>query len=156
MFACEQLGALPGKVVVVRPGACDPSVVVLGARPGPGQDEQVEGRERVLVEAQRPADVGQDISQVGARPVRDGHEVVTGKVDAVGAEIAQALLVRGDPAIAARAPGLDVLMHGHAFDDRPAQLGCLDQLPALRDGLHGPRLPVGYLVQGGHDPGYTG
>ena len=116
------------------------------------EDLDVEIGEADPVEIQRRGPVGHGVLQVGARPVDHGHEVVADRMDAAAAQVLQALLVGLDQRVAAGTGVLDLLAHGQALDDRPAQAGRGDVVLQGADVRFGPQFARGVLVQGGHDP----
>ena len=83
------------------------------------KDMQLKGGESDLIETQRPGAVRQLIFQIGARPVEDRHKVVAHGIDAAGREVADALLIVGNPCRILPAVGFNILVDGNAFDDRP-------------------------------------
>ena len=128
---------------------------VIGLRAVPAQDEAVEGREFVGVEAQAPPTAGDRRRKVRARPVEHRHEVVADRVDPAGAEVAQRRAVVLEEPVEVALPDLDGLRDRKALDDAPAQPEAgrvLDEALALHDRLAGPDLAGRDVVQGGHDP----
>ena len=125
------------------------AVVLLGARTL--QDEEVEGYEGSALEAQGTAPVGHFVSQIGARPVEHGHEVVGHHVYAALAQVDEALLVVVDVLLEFSRLCLDVLVYGHTLHSRPAEAGVFDRLLTLKDLFLGPYFAVGNVVQGGYN-----
>ena len=115
------------------------------------QDIDVEVGELGVVEVKVRGAVGIVVEQVGAGPVEYGHEVVADAVDALGREVAQALLVDLNLVVAVRTAVLDGLYYWQALDDAPAHAVTLDILAQVADLLTGPYFPKGYVVQGGDD-----
>ena len=83
------------------------------------------------------------MGQVGACPVEHGHEVVADAVDALGRQVAQALLVDLNLLVAVRAAILDGLHHGQALDHRPPHAVALDVFAQVANLLAGPHLAQG-------------
>ncbi len=76
------------------------------------KDMQLKGGESDLIETQRPGAVRQLIFQIGARPVEDRHKVVAHGIDAAGREVADALLIVGNPGRILPAVGFNILVDG--------------------------------------------
>src|SRR5690554_594252 len=99
------------------------------------------------LKAEGAALVGQYVVQIGAGPVHYGHKVVADVVNAGLRQVAYGLSIVVQVASVVAAAGLDIVVQGHALDHRPFKSGALDQGLALVDGLQGPDLAGGNLVQ---------
>ena len=107
--------------LVIRLGLALLFFAVIRFRPRAFEDMQFKGGEGDLIETQRPGAVRQLIFQIGARPVEDRHKVVAHGIDAAGREVADALLIVGNPGRILPAVGFNILVHRNAFDHRPDQ-----------------------------------
>ena len=123
---------------------------------GAFQDKQVEGYQGGAFETERPRMVGQEVGQVGAGPVEDGHEIVGDAPDAAGCQVPQGLPVVLDIGPERSGLCLDMFMHGDAFDHAPGQAGFGNQGLPPADFFDGPYFPVGDMVQGVYDIGRSG
>ena len=90
-------------------------------RTAPRQNMNVEGREIHHVKAHAFAAIRQPPRQIGAGPVKDGHEVVAQHLDPAGREIAQAFLPCRDIDADITALAFDVFGNGQALDHFPFQ-----------------------------------
>ena len=120
---------------------------------GPPENEEVERHESRPLEAQGLGTVGDGESEVGTRPVEDGHKIVGYGTDATGGEVADRLLVIVDVALELARPGFDMLVDRHTFDDGPGEPGIGDELLPPADFVDGPHLAVGDVVQRMDDVG---
>ncbi len=112
--------------------------------------------ELVLVVDQGVGAVGEDLVELSAGPVKDGHKVVADALDARFAQAADILLVIFDVAVAGGLAQLDVLVDGDALDDLKVQPRVLGDLFEVRDALPAPELPGRDVVDGGYDAVHVG
>ena len=87
---------------------------VIGFGAGAAEDQEIEGGEAVVVEAQGSGARGQGPVEIRARPVEDGHEIVADGPEPGAAEIAERLAVIGEDPDEVAAAALHVLMHRQA------------------------------------------
>ena len=96
------------------------------------------------------------MEQVGAGPVKDGHEVVADGLDAELGQVADALLVVLDVLVARRQADLDVVVDVDGLDDGGVEAGSMDLVYDLLDLGLLPDLAGHFAVQGPDDLLNTG
>ena len=124
-------------------------MVRLGARTC--KDEDIVDTELDCIEAQRRPTMRHRIVEIRARPVGDGHEIVADGAHPGAGHIADRGLVIVDQGAKVAAARFDMLMHDHAFDDRPFKACLFDFVPALVDLVLRPGAAVIEMMQGGDD-----
>jgi hypothetical protein len=131
----------------------DPLRRVFRGRMLASQDEKVEGRELIGVEAQRERAVRHLVEEVGAGPVDHRHEIVADGVDAVRGQRADRLAVGVEMLLPVAGAGLDLLGDRDALDHRPAHAAGFHFRIALGDVVNVPGGPVRDVMQSRHDAG---
>ena len=122
-------------------------------RPGALQNEQVEGSHTGGIIFQHAAAVFHRKSQIGARPVQNGHEVVADHLHPGPGEVAEALLVHFQVMLPVSGTRLDILMDGDAFRHHPVHALLLDHPAPFRHGFFRPEVSALHFMQGRHDSG---
>lgn len=95
------------------------AIVSFGARAF--KDVQFKSGESNLVKTQRFGAISQLIFQIGTRPVQNRHEVIAHGINTAGRQIADALLIVGNPLLILPAVSFDILVHRDTLNNRPAQ-----------------------------------
>ena len=135
---CQQRLQILGLVARVPAGKVDPLL-------------RINPVDQVRIEAQRRRAVVKLQLKGGARPIENGHEVVTDDLQATLREIAQRLRKVPDQAIARRASELDVLVYRDAFCHLEFQAVGFDQRFECSDIVERPHLADRNVVDGGDD-----
>ena len=91
------------------------------------------------------------MEQIGTSPVEHRHKVVADAVDALGSQVAQALLIYLYLVVAIGTAVLDCLNYWQTFDHAPAHAVTLDVLAQVANLLAGPYLAQRYIVQSGNN-----
>jgi hypothetical protein len=84
--------------------------------------------------------VRQFVSQIGARPIKNGHEIVTNCGDARGSQIFQADDIIIDIMILIRPSDFDILVYRETFNGRKLQAVTLDLINQITDPLRRPHV----------------
>ena len=112
--------------------------------------------DQILLIEQGGGAVADGVEQVGAGPVKDGHEVVADGLDAELGQVADALLVVLDVLVARRQADLDVVVDVDGLDDGGVEAGSMDLVYDLLDLGLLPDLAGHFAVQGPDDLLNTG
>lgn len=111
---------------------------MVGLSIGALQQKDVEHGRVDGVEAQALRAARQIVVQRRARPVEHGHEIVADGPDTGGGKDAKALGPGVGTDLPARGAGLDVLVHGNAFDHDPVEPRVADHVAPRLDVLVAP------------------
>ncbi len=120
---------------------------IVGLRPRPLEHEEVVDGEVHRVEAERRAAVADGEFEVGARPVRDRHEIGADRGDPRRRHRAHAVLVGAEIRPPLGGTQFDLLVDRDALHHAPLQPGRLDERLPLHDHLARPHLAGRHLVQ---------
>ena len=126
-------------------------LVVVARRVRALEREEIERRHLDVVVAEDVRPVGEDVGEVAARPVQDGHEVVADGLDVTGREVPQRLLVVLDIRAPIARVLLDVLVDGHGLDHAPRHAGVLHLARQSLDLLNRPDFARTAPVKRGDD-----